>query len=89
MQIKIENALVPVPPNEVLVEGFGQRITRRDFQTLKGLNWLNDEVQSLNHAFVVFIFYVTHLLLITVISVRNSYIQHFSVCKCNTVLLEH
>lgn len=44
MKIKIENALRPVPPNEVLVEGFGQRITRRDFQTLKGLNWLNDEV---------------------------------------------
>lgn len=44
MKMRIENALRPSPSSEVLVEGFGQRITRRDFQTLKGLNWLNDEV---------------------------------------------
>ncbi|XP_015610421.1 sentrin-specific protease 1 isoform X2 [Cephus cinctus] len=40
----VKNALLPRPPNEVLVEGFGLRITRKDIHTLSGLNWLNDEV---------------------------------------------
>ncbi|CAF0716238.1 unnamed protein product [Brachionus calyciflorus] len=40
----IKNALVPHPQDEVLINGFGAGITRRDIQTLKGLNWLNDEI---------------------------------------------
>lgn len=40
----VKNALVPCPPDEVLAEGFGLRITRKDLHTLAGLNWLNDEV---------------------------------------------
>jgi sentrin-specific protease 1 len=40
----IRNALVHSPADEVLVEGFGLRITRKDLHTLSGLNWLNDEV---------------------------------------------
>ncbi|XP_013874088.1 sentrin-specific protease 1 isoform X3 [Austrofundulus limnaeus] len=31
-------------PHEVLSEGFGLSLTRKDFQTLSNLNWLNDEV---------------------------------------------
>lgn len=31
-------------PGEVLVQKFNLNITRRDIQTLAGLNWLNDEV---------------------------------------------
>ncbi|CAG9771880.1 unnamed protein product [Ceutorhynchus assimilis] len=31
-------------PNEVLVNKFNLRVTRRDLMTLAGLNWLNDEV---------------------------------------------
>ncbi|XP_019876205.1 sentrin-specific protease isoform X2 [Aethina tumida] len=31
-------------PNEVLAAKFNLQITRRDIQTLSGLNWLNDEV---------------------------------------------
>lgn len=41
---EIRSALVPSPPNEILAEGFGLRITRKDLHTLSGLNWLNDEV---------------------------------------------
>lgn len=40
----INNALIPNPSNEVLVEHFGLRITRKDMNTLEGLHWLNDEV---------------------------------------------
>lgn len=31
-------------PHEVLSEGFGLSLTRKDLQTLSHLNWLNDEV---------------------------------------------
>ncbi|XP_058810240.1 sentrin-specific protease 1-like [Phymastichus coffea] len=41
---KIESALSSGPGNEVLVQEFGLRITRKDIHTLAGLNWLNDEV---------------------------------------------
>ncbi|KAL0267500.1 UNVERIFIED_CONTAM: hypothetical protein PYX00_009753 [Menopon gallinae] len=41
---QINKALVPTPPGQILVEKFGLQIKRRDMQTLKGLNWLNDEV---------------------------------------------
>ncbi|KAK6636265.1 hypothetical protein RUM43_009924 [Polyplax serrata] len=43
-ELKISSILVPTPAGEVLVEKFGLQIKRRDLQTLKGLNWLNDEV---------------------------------------------
>ncbi|KAK6640415.1 hypothetical protein RUM44_012109 [Polyplax serrata] len=43
-EMKIQKAIEREPRQEVLVEGFGIRITRRDMQTLRGLNWLNDEV---------------------------------------------
>lgn len=41
---EVKSALVPCPQDEVLAEGFGLRITRKDIHTLAGLNWLNDEV---------------------------------------------
>ena len=41
----IDAALVPTPPNEVLSEGSTGQICRKDMETLKGLNWLNDEVR--------------------------------------------
>ncbi|XP_031834010.1 uncharacterized protein LOC116427612 [Nomia melanderi] len=44
MMQDVKNALIPRPPDEVLVEGFGLRITRKDIHTLADLNWLNDEV---------------------------------------------
>lgn len=31
--------------HEVLSEGFGLSLTRKDLQTLSNLNWLNDEVR--------------------------------------------
>ncbi|KAK7010031.1 sentrin-specific protease 1-like isoform X1 [Biomphalaria glabrata] len=40
----INYSLGPGNPNEVLSEAFRLQITRRDLATLKGLNWLNDEV---------------------------------------------
>lgn len=44
MEAEIEKAMQPNPPSEVLTQGFGINITRKDIETLAGLNWLNDEV---------------------------------------------
>ncbi|XP_043198541.1 sentrin-specific protease 1-like isoform X1 [Amphibalanus amphitrite] len=44
MEGVISAALRPSPPNELMAEAFNQRVTRHDLQTLKSLNWLNDEV---------------------------------------------
>jgi sentrin-specific protease 1 len=41
---RIKSALSAGPSNEILVQGFGLQITRKDIQTLAGLNWLNDEI---------------------------------------------
>ncbi|XP_012286438.1 sentrin-specific protease 1 [Orussus abietinus] len=41
---EIKSAVSLRSSNEVLAEGFGLRITRKDIHTLIGLNWLNDEV---------------------------------------------
>lgn len=41
---EVRNAIAPGPPSDVLAEGFGLRITRKDLYTLADLNWLNDEV---------------------------------------------
>jgi sentrin-specific protease 1 len=43
-EVLINKALSAYPQDEVLVNAFDINITRRDLQTLKGLNWLNDEV---------------------------------------------
>lgn len=40
----VDRAFIPTPPNEVLVSASSQNITRRDIATLKGLQWLNDEI---------------------------------------------
>ena len=44
MEKQVDNALRKNPPNEVLSEGFRLKITRHDMETLRSLNWLNDEV---------------------------------------------
>ncbi|XP_011163719.2 sentrin-specific protease 1 [Solenopsis invicta] len=41
---EVRSAIAPGPGGEVLAEGFGLRITRKDLYTLADLNWLNDEV---------------------------------------------
>lgn len=43
-EIRVNKALASAPAGQILVENFGLQIKRRDIQTLKGLNWLNDEV---------------------------------------------
>lgn len=40
----IDNALTISPQDEVLVNQFSISICRKDIQTLRGLNWLNDEI---------------------------------------------
>ncbi len=42
----ITNSLISFPEDEILVKGFNIDIRRKDLQTLKGLNWLNDEVKK-------------------------------------------
>ena len=44
MEEIIDNALRSHPGGEVLSDGFRLQITRKDMETLAGLNWLNDEV---------------------------------------------
>ena len=46
MDLEIDQALHPNPSGEGLVSGFRLTVTRRDMQTLAGLNWLNDEVRN-------------------------------------------
>ncbi|XP_044740512.1 sentrin-specific protease 1-like [Chrysoperla carnea] len=41
---QINRALGPGPGSQVLAQKFNMNITRRDLQSLSGLNWLNDEV---------------------------------------------
>jgi sentrin-specific protease 1 len=40
----VYNAFIPQPPDEVLSEAFNISIKRRDIATLKGPEWLNDEI---------------------------------------------
>ncbi|XP_061592101.1 sentrin-specific protease 1 [Cololabis saira] len=44
MDIEIRGLMRGGNPHEVLSEGFGLSLTRKDLQTLSNLNWLNDEV---------------------------------------------
>jgi hypothetical protein len=52
MQREISRALEGGPAGEVLSEGFRLKITRGDIATLRGLNWLNDEVRLVIIIFV-------------------------------------
>uniref|UniRef100_T1JMP2 Ubiquitin-like protease family profile domain-containing protein n=1 Tax=Strigamia maritima TaxID=126957 RepID=T1JMP2_STRMM len=44
MEKKIDGALRPKPPNEILIDKFQIPIHRRDMETLQDLNWLNDAI---------------------------------------------
>nr|XP_034357447.1 sentrin-specific protease 2-like [Arvicanthis niloticus] len=44
MEKEIRSALGPGPQEEILSRGFKLQITRRDIQTLKNGQWLNDEI---------------------------------------------
>lgn len=44
MELEVNRVLRGGNPHEVLSEGFGLSLTRKDLQTLSNLNWLNDEV---------------------------------------------
>ncbi|CAN9516106.1 unnamed protein product [Ophioblennius macclurei] len=44
MEQEVSKVLRGGSPHEVLSEGFGLSLTRKDLQTLSNLNWLNDEV---------------------------------------------
>lgn len=44
MEEIIDEALNPQPPEEVLCVGFNISVSRKDLETLSGLNWLNDEI---------------------------------------------
>ncbi|XP_061909126.1 sentrin-specific protease 1-like isoform X4 [Entelurus aequoreus] len=44
MEAQVDKVLRRGSPDEIFSEGFGLSLTRKDLQTLSGLNWLNDEV---------------------------------------------
>lgn len=44
MEAEVNRVLKGGNCHEVLSEGFGLSLTRKDLQTLSNLNWLNDEV---------------------------------------------
>jgi sentrin-specific protease 1 len=48
----VTEALSPGRPEEVLSDAFKITIRRKDMVTLKGLNWLNDEVKLFFRQFV-------------------------------------
>lgn len=50
METEVNRALKGGNCHEVLTEGFGLSLTRKDLQTLSNLNWLNDEVSA--HCFL-------------------------------------
>lgn len=44
MEAAVDDALKRAPADDVLARGFRLTVTRKDMETLAGLNWLNDEV---------------------------------------------
>lgn len=46
MEAEVNRVLRGGSPHEVLSEGFGLSLTRKDLHTLSNLNWLNDEVSA-------------------------------------------
>lgn len=46
MEAEVNRVLKGGNCHEVLSEGFGLSLTRKDLQTLSNLNWLNDEVST-------------------------------------------
>lgn len=46
MEAEVNRVLRGGSSHDVLSEGFGLRLTRKDLQTLSNLNWLNDEVSA-------------------------------------------
>lgn len=46
MEADVNRALRGGGSHEVLSEGFGLSLTRKDLQTLSNLNWLNDEAST-------------------------------------------
>lgn len=46
MEAEVNRVLRGGSPHEVLSEGFGLSLTRKDLQTLSSSNWLNDEVST-------------------------------------------
>lgn len=46
MEAEVYRVLRGGSSHDVLSEGFGLRLTRKDLQTLSNLNWLNDEVST-------------------------------------------
>ncbi len=56
MDKMIDEALRPTPPHQVLSEAFSITVTRKDMETLSGLNWLNDEVFNYFYCFILYYF---------------------------------
>lgn len=46
MEADVNRVLRGGSSHEVLSEGFGLSLTRKDLQTLSNLNWLNDEAST-------------------------------------------
>lgn len=46
MEAEVNRLLKGGSAHEVLSEGFGLSLTRKDLLTLSNLNWLNDEVST-------------------------------------------
>ena len=46
MEAEVDRVLRASSLQEVLSEGFGLKLTRKDLHTLSNLNWLNDEVSA-------------------------------------------
>jgi hypothetical protein len=58
MDKMIDEALRPTPPHQILSEAFSITVTRKDMETLSGLNWLNDEVLNYLKIFIVLFYFI-------------------------------
>lgn len=53
MEKMVEEALISSPSDQIISEKFSLTITRKDMETLSGLNWLNDEVINFYFSLIV------------------------------------
>lgn len=76
MEAEVYRVLRGGSSHDVLSEGFGLRLTRKDLQTLSNLNWLNDEVSTQTRGVNSFIL---HQILLFCLCIHQKYTTDYIV----------
>lgn len=77
MEAEVYRVLRGGSSHDVLSEGFGLRLTRKDLQTLSSLNWLNDEVSTQTRGVNSFIL---HQILLFCLCIHQKYTTVIMLC---------